>query len=226
MWWGFVCVCLFSLFSHFLYSDQNMFPFPVPTTLKHCSPTGTLFPQPRRLYFSLYRLPCPLSIWDLKYLLFSSVPWEGVLWNACAGFCPLSASGFISAPSQRDLSASGDLTGISCLIQSARPLQFAWLCEVNVNEVPVLHWYSVLLPALLVCFSFSKYSHSKQRSGYCYFKTMMKREKNVSSPWNQRISDLSSDDKKSNFLVSFKKIPLYQIFLLLCNTCFTCLIFH
>lgn len=155
-----------------------MFPFPIPTTLKHCSPTGTLFPQPRR-YISHSLIPF-LVLYNKRFkilvLLFFSLR-RGPL-ECLYSFCPPLSQAFISIPlsawpfcfwwPHRALSQPG----------ASQPVPIQCVCDCARGMWVKCHGFRSLLFFCLHCLfvSFSKYSHSKQSSfGYCYFKTMMRK---------------------------------------------------
>lgn len=90
MWWIFFLLLLWKFYCTISFHQWISFLSPHPLLLNSkYFPTGTLFPQ-LRCYIS-HQLVSPLSsiIWDLKYLVFSSFPKEGVLWNAFIHSLPL-----------------------------------------------------------------------------------------------------------------------------------------
>ena len=195
---GFLFVCLLAWkFSCTISLHQNMFPFPIPTTLKHCSPTGTLFPQPRR-YISHSLIPF-LVLYNMRFkilvLLFFSLR-RGPL-ECLYSFCPPLSQAFISIP----LSAwpfcfwwphrAFSQPGVS------QPVPIQCVCDCVRGMWMKCHGFEVFSSsACIACLFHSVNTHiaNKDLLGTAILRQWW--ENNVSSPWNQRISGLSSDHKK------------------------------
>ena len=174
-----------------------MFPFPIPTTLKHCSPTGTLFPQPRR-YISHSFIPF-LVLYNMRFkilvLLFFSLR-RGPL-ECLYSFCPPLSQAFISNPlsvwpfcfwwPHRALSQPGASQPVPIRVCVTVRGECGW--SVTASEV-------FSSSACIACLFHSVNIHiaNKALLGTAILRQWW--ENNVSSPWNQRISDLPSDHKK------------------------------
>ena len=151
---GFLFVCSLAWkFSCTIHYIRMHFLSPYPLLLSTVSPPEHGFHHQDAI-FLINLSPSLSSIrWDFKYLFFSSFPWEGFLWHACAHSVPrclrlLSASSF-------NVTFLPPVTSQSIFTawrQSACPCPvWVWLYEVNVDEASQLP-KSSLLPALLVCF--------------------------------------------------------------------------
>lgn len=196
---GGVFVCLFvslefsALFHYIRICFLSPYPLLLNTVLplEHCS-------HNQDAIFLIHLSPSLSSIIrDLKYLFFSSFPWEGVLWNACTRSVPLCLRLLSASLCQRDHSASGDLTGH---FHSLAPVSLS-LSSVCVTVRGECGWSVTASEvfsssACIACLFHSVNIHTANKAllGTAILRQWW--ENNVSSPWNQRISDLPSDHKK------------------------------